>query len=237
LWLVDLAGCAPALIAIENTKPRLSCADDERLAGIKDAGERQQRRAAHIALRILIARLWGEVWAGSAYHIAQGGQPSLQGAPGHFSLSHTESLALIGLAEQEIGVDVERRRALRLSKERRASIERAAERLLPQRALPSDPEERILQAWVRLEALAKADGSGIGRTLTRLGAGPREPSGALSGTTNLASYRVYDLEAGPGLHAAVALRGNVPVPRLFRFPAAIEAIAALIEGANPPDAM
>ena len=125
---------------------------------------RRERCTAHIALRVLIERAFGPEWRRVPYHISPEGKPSLPDAAGGFSLSHIPGWALIALAATgPVGVDLERRRPISLSPVRREQLEWAAAALVPQRALPVDAEARFLQAWVRLEAVAKAGGMGLGR--------------------------------------------------------------------------
>ncbi len=169
LWCIDLAAAAPALRAIEQRTPRLCPADHTRAAAFSDADVREEWLATHIALRLLIERAAGPHWRCVPFDRSERGKPHLGGASLAFSLSHAPSLALIGLAPRgAIGVDVERTRVVRIGEARRARIEDAGAALIA-RPLPSEGSARFLQAWVRLEAYAKADGCGIGRLLTRLG--------------------------------------------------------------------
>jgi 4'-phosphopantetheinyl transferase len=216
LWLVDLAAAADALAAVEAATPRLSPGDEAKIARISDAATRRERHTAHVALRVLVERAFGPAWRRVPYEISATGKPSLAGAGGAFSLSHVPGLALIGLARAgTIGVDLEKLRPLRLSDERRARIERAALDVAGGAPLPEAPERRALQAWVRIEAAAKADGCGVGPLLTRLGVaragrGPDEPA-------PMTPLAVYDLAPGEGLVAAAALSAgaNAPAPRAF----------------------
>ena len=59
LWLVDLQAAAPALEGLERQTPRLSADDRTRAGRLHDRGERRQRLAAYIALRIVIERMGG----------------------------------------------------------------------------------------------------------------------------------------------------------------------------------
>jgi 4'-phosphopantetheinyl transferase len=216
LWLVDLATAADALAAVEVATPRLSPGDETKIARISDASTRRERHAAHVALRILVERAFGPAWRGVPYAVSAAGKPSLAGTEGAFSLSHVPGLALIGLARRgAIGVDVERLRPLRLSDERRERIERAALDLAHGAPLPDAPQRRSLQAWVRIEAAAKADGCGVGPLLTRLGVARSARSG--DGPAAPMPFAVHDIGLGEGLAAAVALSAGseAPAPRVF----------------------
>lgn len=222
LWCVDLAAAAPALQAIEARTPRLAALDKARASAFSEPRVRTEWLAAHIALRLVIERVAGSRWRGEAFARRERGKPYLEGAAIDFSLSHAPGLALIGIAHGGlIGVDVERTRTVRIDAARRASIREAGAGTCAA-SLPSDEEAGFLQAWVRLEACAKAEGCGIGRLLTRLGifgAGARAPETVLLARERAAALvaagpvaSVCDLQLGPGIYAAVACAGGAPTP-------------------------
>ena len=170
LWFVDLTACGAALDMVEQLTPRLSPAEHKKIAGGISPAAIVERRAAYIALRVLIERFWGPDWRTEPYRLTGSGKPSLPGLSGTFSLSHVDKYALIGLARScNIGVDLEPDRQPTVSDDRRQRVERAAISLAHGAPLPEPRQARFLQAWVRLEAVAKADGRGIGRLLTGLG--------------------------------------------------------------------
>lgn len=216
LWLADLATCGDALAAIEGADALLppECAAWDR-----------NRRLAHVALRLLIARS-GTRANGLTFAISNAGKPSLPGAA-HFSLSHTGACALIGLSSAgPLGVDVEiEGRAVRMSEERRERLRSAGARLA---AVPPGPGDAgLLQAFVRMEAFAKAEGSGLARLLGALGVLGR--GSAAAAPPDLAAFAVSDLALGKGLVGAVALPRGVPAPAVSRLPAdraGIERVAA-----------
>lgn len=228
VWLVDLGAAAGALEAVEAAAPRLSAEDERRLARVSDTGPRRERRAAHIALRVLVERAFGPGWRRIPYAISKTGKPGLSGRAGDFSLSHTPGRALIAIAQNGVlGVDVERMRTLRASGERSQRIERAGIAVAGGRPLPEAPDMRFLQAWVRIEAAAKAEGCGVGPLLTRLGVGGAPLASEAS--TPSAPLAIYDLALGPGLVSALALPHGAPVPEVRTFPldrAAIESLAS-----------
>ena len=255
VWLVDLAAAAPALDEIESETPRLADDDLAKWDRLADPVARRERRAAHIALRIAIERAFGPDWRGISYAVSKSGKPSLGGgAPGAFSLAHVSGLALLGITSRgTIGVDLERLRPLNMSDDRRRRIIEAAAALVPAGTLPAEGEAQFLQAWARLEAVAKARGSGIGVLLTGLGAlggasgraADQRSGGASSETSSVTKDRagdgrrtkpgrapreqlhdlmVSDLDAGPDLYAAVAISMRDDVPALRSFPASAAGI-------------
>lgn len=214
IWCIDLTGARAALLALEARVPRLSVEEYRRAEVLSDASTREEWLAAHIALRLLIERTCGKQWRQVAFTHDDRGKPRLEGVPVEFSLSHARGLALIAIARDGIiGVDVERTRTVRIDPARRQRICEAGAAMSPA-MLPAPEDERFLQAWVRLEALAKAEGCGIGRMLTRLGilgAGARVPA-ELSATRATAeavldqspASVVRDLVLGEGVFGAVA---------------------------------
>jgi 4'-phosphopantetheinyl transferase len=239
LWCVDLAAAADALRTLEQHTARLSAEDRQRAAAFSDDGVRNEWLAARIALRLLIEHAAGPSWRGVAFAREERGKPHLQGAPISFSLSHAPGLALIGLArEGRIGVDIERSRTVRIDAHRRARIREAGAAMdaLP---LPASEGEGFLQAWVRLEAVAKADGCGIGRMLTRLGisgAGARAPITPGDARARAAAVFadgpatcVHDLQLGDGVYAAVALSSVPEALPVHRLPTALTELEKLVK--------
>ena len=144
-------------------------------------------------------------------------------------------MALIGLSPLgSIGVDVERTRRVRLVEARRARIEEAGA-ALSAAPLPNEGEARFLQAWVRLEAFAKAEGCGIGRLLTRLGI--LATSAAACVSSKAGSPRRYwprvrrrlsrDLQLGEGVYAAVVFTGAPPTSDIAWLPTSVEGLEKL----------
>ena len=170
LWRIDLVAAGSALRDVEQATPRLSAWEREKALTIADTAVAAEWLAAHVGLRILIERAAGVRWRGMPFERGRGAKPHLKRAPITFSLSHVPGRALIGLSRNNlIGVDLERTRPVRVRPPRRASIEFVAGALNTRQPLPVSVDARFLQSWVRLEALAKADGRGIGRLLTQLG--------------------------------------------------------------------
>ncbi len=128
-------------------------------------------RAARIATRIILERSGGLGLRNIDFEIEADGRPGLRSSGLHFSVSHSGEGALIAVSkEMPVGVDLERTRSLTISDERRRRIIAAAERLADLRSsLSAESDGDVLIAWVRLEAAAKARGTGIGRLLTEEG--------------------------------------------------------------------
>lgn len=199
------------------------------------AGHDAHRRTAHLALRLLVARSAGPGIAALPFEVSPAGKPFLPAAPGlQFSLAHTAGAALLALSDTHaVGVDLEAPRPIRIAPARRAAIEAAAVRAADGQPLPAetDPERRFLRAWVRLEAVAKCTGEGIGGVLTRLGARPGAMAPESSGVPLL------DLTPAPGFVAAIAghgvTRAAMP-PDVRAFPADCDGLATLLAAVPRP---
>lgn len=239
LWLVDLPKVAPALEALEREVPRLGSDDRARARRLREPAERRHRLAAYTALRILLERAGGPRVRGQRIVRPAGGKPRLIAASPAFSVSHTGELAMIGIARAHcIGVDLEARRVIAMSRRRREEIVAIAVGLGgPVRALV-DPgtDAAVLQAWCRLEACAKARGTGVARLLSGLGL--RQASGRTLSLASIetaarqlagdAGLTVGDVRLPDGLYGAIATAPFTPPARPQRFPTTRGAIARLL---------
>ncbi len=243
IWSVDLALARPGLLALDADLALLAPADREKVAQIQDRGVTDERLAAKVAVRLLIEGLAGHQVRAVAFAYARGGKPALPGIGYHFSLSHSGQRALIAIAGGPVGIDIETVRAPAVDASRRARIEAAAS-LFPAnlfatwRPLPAAaPEQHFMQSWTRLEAVAKADGRGIGWLLSHLGVmgvARRQAAQANDDLVGLlaeltAAYEVIDLDAGAAQCAAVAMvKGGMRPDGLRHLPAGAEALHRLL---------
>jgi 4'-phosphopantetheinyl transferase len=222
---------------LERRTPRLSEWDRQNAATIADADAAAQWLTAHAALRLLMERSLGCEWRGLAFARGAGMRPHLRGAPIAFSLSHVAGLALIALTSGgDTGIDVERLRPVRVRQPRRGAIEAAGAALAAGRPLPHEGDARFLQAWVRLEAFAKAQGCGIGRLLTRLGivggrdVAPEELAERVTSARREArASETHDIDLGPQLYAAVALPAGQSAPQARWLPPQLERLEELLD--------
>jgi 4'-phosphopantetheinyl transferase len=235
LLLVDIASTLAYLEAEEQRTPRLSAdqvARFDQKAGARGSDDARTWRAAHIALRIALEHVTGPAIRCVAYDIEPGGRPvvkygrSMTAIP-QFSLAHAGSTALIVISTSgPVGVDLEVARELNISAERRARIENAARSLAPDAPLPDDLDARFLQCWVRLEAVAKATGLGIGKVLTE--AGVVGAAKARASPRSTAHGTVADLDVGVGRFAALSAAKLPQIVAVQDFPADAAAIARFL---------
>ena len=199
LWTLDLdVGAASASLL----RSWLSAGELEREARLRGAHARRRFAVAHGLLRYVLAgRYVGCAPAQLLLAADARGKPRLQGPP-RFGFSHSGELALLAVsAELELGVDVERVRAvadpaaaaeLAFSPEERAALREGR----------SDPD--FLRAWSRREAYVKGRGEGIAA-----------PPGADAPEAR-AEWALVDLDPAPGYVGALAVRGPAPELRRFR---------------------
>lgn len=236
MWFIDLDAAASVLLNLEQQTPRLPQCDRDFAATIVDKRRASEWFAAHVALRILLERAVGANWRGTPFVRDAGAKPYLGGAPVTFSLSHVLGRSLVGVGNVEpLGIDLERMRCVNIREPRRTMLERAAEVLAKEASLPEREDVRALQAWVRLEALAKADGRGIGRLLTQLGIVGKSSARGEAFTKRLDIVKqevppcaVFDLKIAEGFFAAAAVPAGVQRPTIRKFPSRAEGIQELL---------
>lgn len=234
IFSVELSETRAVLEAEEQQTPRLAPDENTRFErkavalGVEDA---HQWRAAHIALRLVLEWFAGPSLRRIPYELSQSGRPritkslDLKTAP-EFSLTHAGNSALIAISRTgPVGIDLEVPRKLRMPEERRLRIERAASKLAPHLPLPAEADGRLLQSWVRLEALAKATGLGIGRILTQARVFGEQQTGAQSHELSL-EFRVADLAAGTDRFAAVSAPHLPEILAIRPIPSTADALEA-----------
>jgi 4'-phosphopantetheinyl transferase len=233
VWLVDIDATGDALDALDQHFALLTVDERARASGL-DILRAQQWTRTRVALRALLASRLGLQAAQGPYELSAAGKPRLVGSTLDFSLSHSGRFALIALSGGgPVGVDIETRNQVNMHPDRLQAIESAAMTLAPDVPLPArDDATRFVQAWTRLEALAKATGAGIGTLLISLGI--RGPATALGDRSepNVAELliaegcplRITDLRLGCA--AAVAGPASADVV-LHRLPASLGGLTDL----------
>lgn len=249
LWLVDLVAGEAGLREIGA---QFGLGAGEFGTSETEPASAHTKAVARVALRCILAGHVGLEAARQPFQIAPNGKPSLNQsavtagavrvAPRAglgFSLAHIEAMALIGVSQVgPIGVDLEAPRPVRISAARREQLEAAAALLDPSSPLVDDPaDRRFLQAWVRLEALAKTTGEGVGGLLGRLEDAGRPVAGTLA-EGRLVRVRDVTLPAHLELMAAVGSTddelGAAWGPPMARFvPLDPASLAELIAGRLP----
>jgi len=242
VWRLDFARAGKALQSLEHDEPRLGARDRAVMRARHDGAGRHQRFLAHVALRVLLERAAGSGVRGEDLQRSLGAKPRLPGCAGiDFSLAHGEDAALIGIARgAAIGVDLEHVRPVRIAKAHRMRILWVGAALRGDEEVELPTEEAFMRAWVRLEAVAKADGRGLAATLVALGARHARQCGSRSevvarvlGHLARTGLKVHDLAPGLGSVAALALDRDLRLPVLRAFPVDRAGIEALLSQPAP----
>lgn len=163
LWLIDLRH-----YPFQEKHSWLSAAEASRASRFKFQDDRRRYLAAHCALREIIGLRLDRAPASLQFFEQDQGKPALFPEPGQthnalrFSLSHSEDLALVGLADGfEIGVDIEALRSIDdvwpLAEQCLTKVECEELRATPSQQLAS----AFLRGWTRKEACLKAIGTGL----------------------------------------------------------------------------
>ncbi|ROQ39503.1 4'-phosphopantetheinyl transferase [Frondihabitans sp. PhB188] len=139
----------------------LDAGERRRAARFASARDARRYAAAHAGLRDVLGEAAGVAGGGLEFLRApcfscgeRHGKPSLADGP-HFSLSRSGRWAAIAVADEPVGVDIERAQEL-------GAAPSLADTLLAEGEASSD----LLRTWVRKEALLKATGEGLTRPMT-----------------------------------------------------------------------
>lgn len=174
----------------EGILPLLPPARRERLLKMADVGKQREPLCAYLILCLALRQKYG--WKElPEVALSQLGKPYFPECPDvHFNISHSSGAVLVGVSDQEIGVDIERVRPV-------------GQRMMVRLAHVTT-EEAFFQSWVRREARAKRSGDGIG-TIMR-SESPLRPG----------EY-YYELDTFPGYAAGMATRSRELPGKLHRY--------------------
>jgi phosphopantetheinyl transferase len=164
---------------------------------LDDPAKTRRRELAHLAEGRLLAAYLGVTPAMLEFERAPGGKPRLRGEPLQFNLSHSERLALVGVARSlPVGVDVQ-------GPHPTAAKPWLAKRICSPREYEhfggAPAPEALLRLWARKEAVIKARGDGSYVAVGEIDVLEDQlDDGWLC--------RDVELADAPGFHAAVAVR-------------------------------
>ena len=174
----------------EAILPLLPSARRERLLRMREVEKQREPLFAYLILCLALRQKCG--WKSlPEVALSQMGKPYFPGHPNiHFNISHSSGAVLVGISDQELGVDIER-------------IRPVGQRMMVRLARVST-EEAFFQSWVRREARAKRSGSGVG-TIMR-SESPLQPG----------EY-YYEIDTFPGYAAGVATRSRERPGKIHRY--------------------
>jgi 4'-phosphopantetheinyl transferase len=225
--LVDLAAASDLLEAAERDVPRLSADDCARVERLTHDPERKRTwRALRIATRIVLERFAGTAFRKRDFEIEDYGRPTLGAEAPYFSVSRTGHVALIAVSKAAaIGIDIEQVRPFTMTEDRRRRVLAASARLNGELARSQSLDDAcILEAWVCLEAVAKARGTGIGPLLTEEGV----VGGQNDGSVSKSEFEIRRLDMPRGYVAAVAAKSLPSELPVVPFPDSAEALARFL---------
>lgn len=181
---------------------------------MQDEQGRARRAAAWIALRKAAEKALGASPGWLEIDRDVHGKPVVANQDLDVSLAHAGHLGLIGISRAgAIGVDIDRVRAVSLSALRRTHLIALGVALADGAPVPAPQSEAgFVQAWTRIEAVAKARGDGLARLLgeTRRDAKPDT------------HFAAHDMGLGiDGYRAAMAVVRDArtpPAPRWLDLP-------------------
>jgi 4'-phosphopantetheinyl transferase len=169
VWSFALEG-PPAFVDV--CRGSLSSEERQRADRFVFARDRVYHTIAHGVLRHLLSRYCGLAPGSLDFDISAAGKPSLHArgatsAPLRFNLSHSNGRALLGVSDQELGIDLERVRSNIESLEISRHYFFGSEREAIERAAPVARDSLFFRYWVAKEAVLKAQGIGLGFPLER----------------------------------------------------------------------
>ena len=223
VWLVEIDQIAPLIL--DRAWPEGSAVEAARQACVRQAAAShahaswpRERLVAHVILRLLLARRIGLAPALAPFAITPNGKPRLAIDGPAFSLAHSGKRALIALSGAnrsrivDVGTDLEAPRTPKLAVRRRDQIVAAGEAVAGGTPYAStDPDVCFLEAWVRLEAVAKYSGQGMAWLLGQFGIFANSTTkDQRHDWMHALDCRVCNLELDGGYFAAVAGPRNHP---------------------------
>ncbi|MCL4176651.1 MAG: 4'-phosphopantetheinyl transferase superfamily protein [Verrucomicrobia bacterium] len=126
----------------------------------------------------------------------------------HFNLAHSDAIAVYAIAKHELGVDVERIRAMDDAEQIVSGFFSPREKCLLQ-ALPAEQRrEAFFNCWTRKEAYLKAIGSGLNDQLDQIevSLAPGDAAELLGVPATLPPWRLHSLRPAAEFVGALAIR-------------------------------
>jgi 4'-phosphopantetheinyl transferase len=204
-------------------------AEDERARADRFRLPRDRNRyvAARGQLRILLASCLDRVPSAVAIEVGPDGKPEVRSVPGserlQFNLSHSDGVGVLAIAiEDELGIDVERIRALPDASAIAERFFAAGEILALRAAADEERSETFFRYWTRKEAVVKSFGRGLslplhGFELSPDGLAPEQVM--FRGEDPSSARWVLPLTPPyPGFVAALATAGALPQIRASHAP-------------------
>ena len=215
MWATTLSVAADVLEKFSTT---LSPDEKERANKFKFEKHRHRYLAGRGALRTILAQYLDARAADLRFDYLTNGKPAFAQAFAragiHFNLAHTEDLALIAVTRiGRLGVDVECVRPVKNVDELVARFFSERENKLFQNVPNAQKPSAFFNLWTRKEAMLKATGEGITRSLSLVEVSflPGEPAKllAIAGDAKAgARWKMWELTPAVGFTGAVAIESG-----------------------------
>ena len=216
IWAVPLNGDATAFRA------DLSSAELDRLHRFRFAAHQRRFQISHAATRRILAGYLGCSPQEVALRHGPRGKPYIDGEGPRFNLSHSGDLALVAVASNELGVDVEKVRRLeslrQIAQRHFSDVEYAALEALD----VAEQELAFYRCWTRKEAYIKALGEGLSMALDSFDVSIGEAAAFLAchdSREDPSNWSMLDISPSGEFVAAVAVRQAAVVLQRFLFEA------------------
>jgi 4'-phosphopantetheinyl transferase len=191
---------------LDEAIQRLTPPEQQRAKDIRLDRPRRSFVVGRLLLRSTVARLADVPPEDVVIELEATGRPVLTGKLSHYfvSIAHSGSYVVVGVANQQLGVDVEQLRQSAPSPQLMARVCSPAELRLLENMNDVDRAAAFMVVWARKEAYGKAIGIGIGFGLRSVTVGLGGPN-IVSGTGD---WQVADLDIDVGCAAAVVAQGS-----------------------------
>jgi 4'-phosphopantetheinyl transferase len=205
VWWLSLDGAATSA---EHSMHLLSEAERDRALRFRFEKHRIRFVAGRAGLRTILGRYTGIEASRVRVEASSSGKPFLADRPDvQFNVSHSDDRAVLAVARRAVGVDLEKMREIEDAPNLAARWFGPSEI----RALLAFPvatqSEAFLRCWTRKEAFVKGKGAGLRMPLTsfEVSVGCGAPMLAVAQGSGDASWRLHELDAGPGWVGALAI--------------------------------
>ncbi len=137
-------------LELNKEYPELSEYRKKKISSIRSEQNKKQSLGAELLLIYAVKKYYPHILLPLEFLVSDHGKPAVKGVSEfHFSLAHSGDVAILAIAQTEVGIDIE-------SKHRTSGA--IAEKYFSAR----ERESEFCHVWTRKEAVAKAEGTGIG---------------------------------------------------------------------------
>ncbi len=138
------------MLELEKDYPGLSEYRKRKISSIRSEGNKKQSLGAELLLIYAVKKYYPRITLPLEFLVSDYGKPAVKGVKDfHFSLAHSYNVSVLAIAQTDVGIDIE-------NKHRTSSA--IAEKYFS----PRERESEFCHVWTRKEAVAKAEGTGIG---------------------------------------------------------------------------